>query len=246
LVAEVVRNQTEVIVASSANDALIVHAATTTIPIVSVGAGDLVRTGLAASLARPGQNVTGMSTPALGGKQLQLLQEAVPALARVAVLYGRRTFDPADSVQREPYEAAGRALGLEIQYVGGDNVDDLEGAFDAAVREQADGILVQSGALTNANETRINELALERRLPSIWALSDGPSRGGLMAYAPNKPDQYRRVASFVDKILRGANPADLPIELPEKFDFVINLQTAQSLGLTIPQSVLGQATEIIR
>jgi putative ABC transport system substrate-binding protein len=244
--AELVRLQPEVILVPSSNVARVVQAATATIPIVSAGPGDLVANRLAASLARPGGNVTGLSTPSLVGKQLQLLQEAVPSLSRVAVLvdttnpgYGREPW-------REPYEAAARTLGLELQFVGARGPEDLERGFETALREHADGFFVALGAVISANLTRIAELAMQSRLPLMWQQSEAVSRGGLMAYGPNRADMYRQAATFVDKILKGRPPADLPIEQPMRFDFVINLQTAQALGLTIPPHVLLQATEVIQ
>jgi putative ABC transport system substrate-binding protein len=216
------------------------------IPIVSAGIGtaalDLVDSGLAVSHARPGGTVTGLSTPSLAGKQLQLLQETVPTLSRVAVL-----LDPtlAEFV-REPVEAAARTLGLQLQFAGADGLEDLERVLETAIREHADALLLPAVGWINANETRIAELALQSRLPSMWAGTDAVGRGGLMAYAPNPTAMFQRAAYFVDRILQGTSPTDLPIEEPREFDFVINLQTAQALGLTIPQHVLLQATEVIQ
>ena len=244
---ELLRLQPAVILVAAANVAQSLLAATgTMIPIVSAGAGtgapDLVASGLAASYARPGGTVTGLSTPALVGKQLQLLQDAVPSLSRVAVLH-----DPTIlGFPREPEEAAARSLGLQLQWVGANNPEDLELALAAATRDHADGLLLPSVNWINASETRIAELALQRRLPSMWAGSDAVGRGGLMAYAPNPTALFQRAAYFVDRILQGTSPADLPIEEPMRFDFIINLKTAQALGLTIPPHVLLQATEVIQ
>jgi putative tryptophan/tyrosine transport system substrate-binding protein len=242
--AELVRLQPEVILVPAGTIARAAQAATRTIPIVSAGAGspDLVAGGLAASHARPGGNVTGLNVPVLAGKQLQLLQEVVPTLSRVAVL-----FDPTlTEFAREPYEAAVGTLGLQVQFVGAVEPEDLESAFAAATREHADGIFVIGGPLNAGNQTHIGELALQSRLPSMWAQSDAVGRGALMAYGPNRAELYRRAATYVDKILKGAKPADLPIEEPMRFDFAINLRTAQALGLTIPPHVLLQATEVIQ
>ena len=239
---ELIRLQTEVIVVPSITVARAVQAVSNTVPIVSGGAGDLVAGGAATSLARPGGNVTGLSTPPLDGRQLQLLREAVPTLARVAVLFD--TTQP--SFPRARSEAAASDLHLEAVFVGASGTGDLDAAFESAVRERSDGLLANNSPLVSANQSRIGELAIQHRLPTIFQQSEAADRGGLMAYSPNRVDLYRRAAVYVDKILRGAKPADLPVEQPSKFDFAINLRTAQALGLTIPRSVLQQATEIIQ
>jgi putative ABC transport system substrate-binding protein len=240
--AELLRLQPDVILVPSTSVALAVRALTTTVPIVTAGNGDLVAFGLAASMGRPGGNVTGLSTPSLMGKQLQLLQETVPSLVRVAVLFDGTlpTFQP------EPFAAAARALGVQPHFVSARRAEELEAGFDTAVREQAEGLWVANGALITANQARISELAVRNQLPSIWGQSDAVGRGALMAYGPNREDLYRRAATYVDKILKGANPAEIPVEQPTKFDFTINLQTARALGLTIPPAVLAQATEVIQ
>jgi putative tryptophan/tyrosine transport system substrate-binding protein len=240
--AEVVRRQPDIIFVPSTIVVRALQAATTTIPIVSAGSGELVERGLAASHAHPGGNVTGLSTPNLAGKHLQLLQEVVPSLSRVAIL-----FNPLNTgFEREPYEAAARTLGLQAQFVDTNVRTDLEAAFEAAVRQHADGLYVPTGPAISRNHTRISELALHNRLPSLWAQSEAAGRGGLMAYGPNRTALFRRAAYYVDRILTGTAPADLPIEQPREFDFVINLKTAQALGLTIPPHVLLQATEVIQ
>jgi putative tryptophan/tyrosine transport system substrate-binding protein len=245
--AELVRLQPEVILVTGVTPVRVVLAVTTTIPIVSTGAGvpDLVASGLAASYARPGGTVTGLSTPSLEGKQLQLLQEAVPTLARVAILFDRAT-GRAQRPGQEPFEAAARTLGLQLQFVGASGPEDLEPGVETAIREHADGLFVTTGVLLSSNQTRIAELAIQSRLPSMWAQSEAVGRGALMAYGPNRVDLHRRAAYYVDRILKGTSPADLPIEQSREFDFIINLQTAQALGLTIPRSVLLQATEVIQ
>jgi putative ABC transport system substrate-binding protein len=240
--AELVRLQPRVIVVPSGTVASAVRAATTTIPVVNAGSNDLVAIGLAASLARPGGNVTGLSTPSLVGKQLQLLQEAVSTLSRVAILFD--TTIP--EFRREPYQAASRVLGLQMQFVGASSVEDLDLAFVTAIREHADGLFLPIGPVLTRNLTRIAELAIQNGLPSMWQNSEAGSHGGLMAYGPNRAALYRRAAYYVARILEGTSPADLPIEQPREFDFVINLRTAQALGLTVPQHVLLQATEIIQ
>jgi putative tryptophan/tyrosine transport system substrate-binding protein len=240
--AELVGLQPEVILVPGVVAGQAVRAATTTIPIVSAGTGDLVVRGLAASHARPGSTVTGLSTPSLEGKRLQLLQETVPSLLRVAVLLDMAIPD----FRREPYEAAARALGLQLRFLGGNAGEDLEPVFESTVRERTDGLYVPTGPVIASNQQRIAELAVQSRLPSMWAQSEAVSRGGLMAYGPNRPALYRRAAYYVDRILKGTSPADLPIEEPREFEFVINLKTAQALGLTIPHHVLLQATEFIQ
>ncbi len=243
-VADLVRLQPEVILAASSTVAGALGAATTTIPIVSAGAGDLVATGVVASHARPGGNVTGLSTPPLAGKQLQLFQEAVPTLSRVLVLFDP-TFYPNWERERETMEEAARILSLRLQFVGARGVEDLERALEPAVREHVDGLYMSLGPLISANQARIAELAIRSRLPSMWSHSEAVARGALMGYAPNRPKLARRAAYYVDRILKGTKPADLPVEQPRDFEFVINLKTAQALGLTIPPHVLLQATEII-
>jgi putative ABC transport system substrate-binding protein len=244
-VAELVRFQPEVILALSSTVARALAAATSTIPIVSAGAGDLVATGVAASHARPGGSVSGLSTPPLAGKQLQLFQEAVPTLARVLVLYDA-TFYPNWEREGETMDEAARVLSLHLQFVGIRGADELESGFEAGVREHADGLYTSVGPLISANQARIIELAVRNQLPSMWELSDAVGRGGLISYGPNRPKLYRRAAYYVDRILQGTKPSDLPIEEPREFDFIINLNTAQALGLTIPQHVLLQATEVIQ
>jgi putative tryptophan/tyrosine transport system substrate-binding protein len=240
--AELVRLQPEVIVVTSAQAARAVLAATPTIPIVSAGNGDLVARGLAASYARPGGTVTGLSTPELAGKRLQLLQEVVPTLSRVAVLSDTTSLE----FSREPYEAAARTLGLQLQWVGTNVREGWEPGFDAVLRDHPDGLVLASGPAIGSHQPRIAELALQSGLPSMWRQSDAVGRGGLMAYGPNRASMFRRAAYYVDRILKGTPPADLPIEQPREFDFVINLRTAQALGLTIPHHVLLQATEVVQ
>jgi putative tryptophan/tyrosine transport system substrate-binding protein len=242
--AELVRLQPEVVLVPSVTVARAVQAQSVTIPIVSTGTGtgDLVADGLATSHARPGGMVTGLSRPSsLVGKQLQLLQEMAPTLSRVAVLFNATIPPP-----RDPYEAAARTLGLQLQFVGVAGPEDLERVVGTATREHADGLLLSTGSVISNNQTWIAELALQSRLPSMWQQSDAVGRGGLMAYGPNRAAQFRRAAYYVDRILKGTQPADLPIEEPTTFDFVINLRTAQTLGLTIPPHVLLQATEVIQ
>jgi putative ABC transport system substrate-binding protein len=242
--AELVRLHPEVVVVPSTTVARAVQAQSVTIPIVSTGTGtgDLVADGLATSHARPGGRVTGLSRPSsLVSKQLQLLQEVAPTLSRVAILFNATT-----PLSRDPYEAAARTLGLQLQFLGVGGPGDLERVVATATHEHADALLLSTGAAIPNNQTRIAELALQSRLPSMWQQSDAVGRGGLMAYGPNRSAQFRRAAYYVDRILKGTTPADLPIEEPTTFDFVLNLQTAQALGLTIQQHVLLQITEVIQ
>ena len=213
-----------------------------------VGPGiDPVKAGLVESLARPGGNVTGLTNLAreLGGKRLELLKEAVPKIARVAVLY-----DPAapGSVLevKEDLPVAARALGLTLQPWEVRDADDFERVFAALNKQRPDGLYVPAGALMNANRKRIVAFALKSRLPSMYPSREFVDAGGLMSYGADLADSYRRVAYYVDRILKGAKPADLPVEQPTKFELVINLKTAKQIGLTIPQSVLYRADKVIR
>ena len=249
LAAELVRLKVDIIVAAG-GDRLIRAAknATKTIPIVMMGAGvDPVEAGLVESLARPGGNVTGLTILGreLGGKRLELLKEAVPKLARVAVLY-----DPAapGSVRevKEVLPVAARALGLTIQPWEVRAADDFEKVFAALNKQRPDGLYVPGGPLMSANEKRIAGFALKSRLPSMYNNREAVDAGGLMSYGADLADSYRRVAYYVDRILKGAKPADLPVEQPTKFELVINLKTAKQIGLTIPPEVLARANRLIK
>ena len=211
--------------------------ATKTIPIVMTGGGtDPVEAGLVESLARPGGNVTGITNLSreLGGKRLELLKEAVPKVARVAVLY-----DPANPASvrevKEVLPVAARALGLTIQSWEVRAADDFDKVFAALNKERPDGLYVPAGALMSANQKRIVGFALKSRLPSMYSSREAVDAGGLMSYGADLADSYRRVAYYVDRILKGAKPADLPVEQPTKFELVINLKTAKQIGVTIPQ-----------
>ena len=247
--AELVRLKVDIIVVAS-GDPWIRGAknATKTIPIVMVGVGsDPVRAGFVESLARPGGDVTGLTAlnTELGGKRLELLKEAVPKLVRVAVLY-----DPADPPSlhevKELLPADARALKLTIQPWEIRAVDDFEKVFAALNKQRPDGLYVPGTALMRANGKRIVDFALKSRLPSVYGSRGYVEVGGLMYYGADLADSYRRVAMYVDKILKGANPADLPVEQPTKFELVINLKTAKQIGVTIPPDVLARATKIIR
>jgi putative ABC transport system substrate-binding protein len=221
--------------------------ATSTIPIVMAQAGvDPVATGLVTSYARPGGNVTGLTqiTAELSGKRLEVLKDLIPGMSRVAVLWNPNTRDKA--IEFRELQAAAQTLGVVVQSLEVRDADELSQAFEAAAREQAAGLVVLQEGLTLNQRGRIAELALQGRLPTMYESRYFVEAGGLLAYGVNLPDLYRRAAVYVDRILRGARPADLPVERPVRFDVVINLQTAQALGLTIPHHVLLQATEVIQ
>jgi len=245
LAADLVRSKVDVIVAASGAATRAVQQTTRTIPIVMSLVSDPVGSGLVASLARPGGNVTGLTimAPDLMAKQLELLKEVVPKVTRVALL--QNPDNPASAAQLREAEAAARALRIQPETLEARNPQEIEGAFAAMIRKRAGALLILSAAIFFTQRRQIAELAAKGRLPSIVGTRDYPDAGGLMAYGPSLPDLERRAASFVDKILRGAKPADLPVEQPTKFELVINLKTAKALGLTIPPSVLGRADQII-
>jgi len=249
LAAELVRLKVDIIVA--AGGTRVVRAAknaTKTIPIVMVGpGGDPIAAGLIDSLARPGGNVTGLTLliRELGGKQLELLKEAVPKIARVAVLYDP-AFPANVSDVKEVLPAPARALKLTLQPWEVGAVNDIEKVFAAMGKQRPDGLYVPSGPLLNVNQKRIVGLALKSRLPSVYTNRDAVEAGGLMYYGADEAESYRRVAYYVDRILKGAKPAELPVEQPMKFEFIINLKTAKQIGLTIPQWTLTKADKVIR
>jgi putative tryptophan/tyrosine transport system substrate-binding protein len=223
--------------------------ATKTIPIVMTGSGpDPVEAGFIESFARPGKNVTGLTylSTKLGGKRLELLKEAAPKLSRVTVLYDRDTPGTAQEV-KEDLPVAARALGLTIRSREIHDADGLAKVFSALTSERPDGLYVPlTGAFMRANGKRIADFALKSRLPSLYGDKDGVHSGGLMYYGADLADIYRRVAIYVDKILKGTKPADLPVERPKKFELVINLKTAKQIGLTIPRSLLYRADKVIK
>jgi putative ABC transport system substrate-binding protein len=249
LAAELVRLKVDIIVAAGGYGVIqAAMNATKTIPIVMTGGGiDPVMAGLVESIARPGGNVTGITnlSAELGGKRLELLKEAVPKLARVAVLY-----DPDTGPQREVKEtlpAAARALGLTVRSWEIRRVGDFEKVFAALSKDRPDGhYVITAGSLMRGNFQRIAGFALKSRLPAIYANLQIVEAGGLMSYGVNSPEADRRVAYYVDRILKGAKPADLPVEQPTKFEFVINLKTAKQIGLTIPPNVLARADKVIK
>jgi putative ABC transport system substrate-binding protein len=246
LAADLVRLKVDLIVASALSAAEAARRATTTIPIVMVNAADPVESGLVRSLVRPGGNVTGLSaqlTPEIRAKQLQLLKEALPGLTRVVIL---RRAALADGPVWKEYEAGGRTLGLKVQFVELQRVDELERAFNTIARERAGALLVPGDPVLFTHRQRIVALAAEHRLPGTFSTREFTDAGGLMSYSARLTDQFRRAATYVDKILKGASPANLPVEQPTQFELVINLKTAKALGLTLPQSILLRADEVIQ
>jgi putative ABC transport system substrate-binding protein len=250
LAAELVRLKVDLIVVAGGEPYVrAAMNATKTIPIVMVGAGrDPVRAGLVESLARPGGNVTGLTTLSreLGGKRLELLKEAVSKVARVAVLYDPAVPGTTREVKEELPTAA-RALGLTVQPWEVRAADDFERVFAALNKQRPDGLFVPGGGqLMNANRKRIADLALKSRLPSVYGTREYVEAGGLMSYGADQADSSHRVAYYVDRILKGAKPANLPVEQPTKFELVINLKTAKQIGLTIPPNVLARADKVIK
>jgi putative ABC transport system substrate-binding protein len=246
LAAELVQLKVDVIVAGSGAAAVAAKHATATIPIVMVGAGDPVRLGLVASLARPGANVTGLTSVSdeLWLKQLELLKEVVPGLSRVAVLWNPAA--PSHRLALRGIEAAARKLSLRVGLYAARSPDDLEGAFAAMTDARAAAVLVLADTPSFLHRARVADLATQARLPAIYASKEQVEAGGLMAYSANDVDLYRRSAIYVDKILKGAKPADLPVEPPTTFDLAVNLKTARALDLTLPAPLLQRATEIIQ
>ena len=249
LAAELVRLKVDVIVIPGGNaPTRAAMNATRTVPIVMMGlSADPVERGLVESLARPGGNVTGLTTLSreLGGKRLELLNEAVPKLARVAVLYEPGI--PAAVLEvKEVLPVAARALGLTVRSWEVRGADGFEKVFAALSKERPDGLYVTTGTLMTNNPKRIVGFALKSRLPSVYARGEDIEAGGLMSYDADLADSYRRAATYVDKILKGAKPTDLPVQQPTKFELVINLKTAKQIGLTIPQSMLYRADKVIR
>jgi putative tryptophan/tyrosine transport system substrate-binding protein len=220
---------------------------TNTIPIVMAQDNDPVVNGFVASLAQPGGNITGLSNiaPEISGKQLELLKEIIPKLSRVAV-FGASANNPGNVQQLREIELAAAAFKVKLQYLAVLSPTDIETAFQAAVKGRADAVLVLRGPIFNSRRTQIVKLAVKNRLPAIYNRSEYVVDGGLMTYGASLLDLDRRAASYVDKILKGAKPADLPVEQPQKFEFVINMKTAKQIGLTIPPNVLARADRVIK
>ena len=244
IAAEFVRLKVDIIVTGGTSAVSAAKQATSVIPIVFGVAGDPLGTGLVASLARPGGNVTGLSNQSadLAGKRLEILREVVPGLRRLAIM--ANIGNPIGVLEMGEVQAAARTLGLDVVASEIRRAEDIAAAIDA-LKGRADALYVVTEPLVNTNRIRLNTLALGARLPTMHGARDYVEVGGLMSYAANYPDLFRRAGDFVDKILRGAKPADIPVEQPTKFDLVINLTTAKALGLTIPEAFLLRADEVI-
>jgi putative ABC transport system substrate-binding protein len=246
LAAELVRLEVDVIVSLGTQGVTAARNATETIPIVMIAVRDPVGIGLIASLARPGGNVTGVSGYAgleSVAKQLELLKETVPEIRRVAILS-----NPTNAYHQlaiREVNVAARSLGLQLQLLEARGPNEFDGAFAAMAKERVGALLVVSDVIFNSHRTRLADLAARSRLPAVYAVRESVEAGGLMSYGPSFLDLYRRSAAYVDKILKGAKPADLPVEQPTKFELVINLRTARALGLMIPPSLLQRADEVI-
>jgi len=245
LAVELVRLEVDVLVAPTSAAAKAAMDATRTIPIVMAGGGDPIGLGLVASLARPGGNVTGpsMMNTEIIGKRMQLLKEVVPGLVRVAVL--ANSVNPIHALFWRETEPAARELGLELQPVEARAPEDFEAAFAAATRGKAGALIALDDALTYNYRSRIVALAAASRLPALYGYREFPDEGGLMSYGANLASHYRHAADYVDKILKGAKPADLPVEQPTKFELIVNLKTAKALGLQLSPALLGRADEVI-
>jgi ABC-type uncharacterized transport system substrate-binding protein len=246
LASELIRDKVDLIVAPAGSAALAAKKATSTIPIVMIFPSDPVELGLVANLARPGGNVTGTTfTPdaEIFGKQLEILKTAFPRAVRVAVLWNRE--DESFRVEAKPVDVAARSLGVRLQHVEARGPQQFDSAFGAMARERADALLVSGSSTFLAHRATLAELALRNRMPTMASFREMVEAGGLMAYAVNMADFVGRSAVYVDKILRGAKPADLPVEQPTKFELVISLRTAKALGVELPQSLLLRADQIL-
>jgi len=243
LAAELVRLRVDLIATRGTPAALAAKQATATIPVVSTGTGDPVGQGIVASLARPGGNVTGLSAQVtdIYAKRVQILKELVPRAIRVAALFNMS--NPSIPQAWKEVEASARSLGMQPQLLDVRQPEDLGPAFDSAIRQRADVLVVGLDSLTQANQRLIVDLAAKHRLPAMYASME--FAGGLIVYGVNYPEHYRRAASFVDKIFKGASPADLPIEQPTKFDLILNMKTAKALGVTIPTSLRVRVDQVI-
>jgi putative tryptophan/tyrosine transport system substrate-binding protein len=244
IIAELVRLKVDVIVTHATANVVVAKQVTSVIPIVFAAAGDPVGNALVASLARPGGNITGLSLQQrdLAGKRLELLREVIPSLRRLAIL--ANVGNPGAVLEISDVQAAARTLGLEVATPEIQRAEEIAPAIEA-LEGRAEALYVQADPLFNSNRVRINTLAQGARLPTIYGSREFVDAGGLMSYGPNFPDLFRRAADYVDKILRGAKPADLPVEQPTKFDLVVNLTTAKALALSMPPSLLGRADEVI-
>ena len=247
LAGELARLNVDVIIAGGGGlMARAAKSATATIPIVMTNVEDPIASGLVTSLARPGSNVTGLTAlhPELSAKRLELLRETVSNLSRVAVLWN--SAHPEKATEFRETQAAARLLGVHVQSLEVQSPTDIDSAFEAATKGRVGAVICLPDPLTNTYQARIIELALKRRLPTMYTQRPPVAAGGLMSYGPNYADLFRRAATYVDRILKGSRPADLPVERPTRLELIINLKTAKQMGLTIPPNVLGRAEEIIR
>ena len=244
LAAELIRLKVDLIVTSSTPGILAIKKVSSTIPIVFTSISDPVAIGLVASLARPGGNMTGLTIlgPELSGKRLELLKESFPNIKRVAILWN----PDAEVNAFKTTQAAASTLGLHLQSLEVRTANDFDSLFEAAIKERVQALLTIPTPVVNVNQARIIQFAAKNRLPAMYALPEFTDAGGLMSYAPSYTALYHRAAWYVDKILKGANPADLPVEQPKTFEFIINLKTAKQLGLTIPPNVLVRADKVIK
>lgn len=246
LAEDIVRLKVDVLIASSTAEAMAAKNATSTIPVVFTQVADPVNAGLIDSLARPGGNITGLTTIAgvLAGKRLELLKETLPRLLRVAVLWNPE--DPGSRQQWNESQLVGRELGLQTHSMEASITEQLETAFKGAAKTRSAALAVTQSALFDPTKSKIPDLALKYHLPSISIRGEFVATGGLMSYGPDRTEPFRRAAAMVDKILKGAKPADIPVERPTKFELAVNLKTAKQIGLTIPPNVLARADKVIR
>ena len=246
LIAELIAMKVDVMVTAGTPGSLAVKKAATSVPLVMVAVGDPVGVGLVASLARPGGNITGLSSiaPELEGKRLELLREVNPELSRVAIFWN--PLNAFHTIAMKQVRAAAQAMRISMLPLAVGKAEELEGAFAAIVKERPDALFILADRIFLHSRARLIDFAAKNRLPSVNAYRELVEAGGLMSFGPSYMDMHRRAAYFVDKILKGAKPADLPVEQPATFDLVINLNAAKALGLTIPQSVLFRATEVIQ
>jgi putative ABC transport system substrate-binding protein len=245
LIAELIKLNVDVIVTAGTPAALAVKKTTASIPLVMVAASEPVATGLVASFARPGGNVTGVTSmaPAIDGKRLALLREVVPDISHIAVLWNAGS--PIQAIQEREMRAAAEVLGMKMLSLGVRTPEEIEDSFVAIVKERAAALFVLADRLFLHHRERIMNFAVQHRLPGVHAYRELVEAGGLMSYGPSYADLHRRAATYVDKILKGAKPADLPVEEPTKFELVINLKSAKAIGLAIPESFLARADEVI-
>jgi putative ABC transport system substrate-binding protein len=245
LAAELIQLKVDVIV-TAGPATLTAKKATATIPIVFTAANDPLGTGFVSSLARPGGNITGLSVmaPDLDGKRLELLKEAFPKVARVAFLW--QSGGSRGNLALTEMEAAAKALGLKLQSLEVRGIDDFESVFARAKKDGVQALITTPNPLISAQQRRVLDFAAKNRLPAMYPASEFVEAGGLMSYAANYADLYRRAADFVDKVLKGTKPADIPVEQPTKFEFIVNLKTSKQVGLTVPPNVLARADRVIR